>query len=138
MKRKRQFVICLDFDGVIHWNISKWCGRAKILDGVIPGTKDAIRELRRGGRVVVFSGRCISDDGINAIQTWLGNHDIEVDAVCRHKPMADVYIDDRAIQFNGNWTETIDAVKGFDHWQRIGKDAWRRKQRKHRGSFRTI
>jgi shikimate 5-dehydrogenase len=34
------------------------------------------------------------------------------------KPMADVYVDDRAIPFSGNWTETAEAVKNFKVWNR--------------------
>jgi len=128
--KRGDFIVCLDFDGVIHWNISKWRGRSVIPDGVIPGTKDAIHQLRQKARVVVFSGRCASPEGRKAIQSWLDHHGIEVDEVCEHKPLADMYIDDRAIPFTGNWDEAIESIMGFTHWQRRIKDAWRRKQRR--------
>ena len=40
----------------------------------------------------------------------LKRHDIEVDEVCRHKPPATVYVDDRAIPFSGDWEQTIGDI----------------------------
>ena len=117
-RRNKRPVICLDFDGVIHRHLLGWKGRSVIRDVPIDGVKEAIKLLRRRFVVVVHSGRCASGDGIVAIEEWLGKHGIHVDMVCSDKPLAEMYVDDRAIQFNGNWEETMREVMSFRHWQR--------------------
>ena len=121
-QRRRQPIICLDFDGVIHLHLSPWRGRAVISDGPVQGAKEAVEDLRRrGNRIVVFSGRCASDDGVNAIKVWLNRHDIEVDDVARNKPVADLYVDDKAVTFRGDWVETLEAIHKFQQWQVLTK-----------------
>lgn len=105
--------ICLDFDGVIHSNQSGWQGEANIPDPPIHKVDVAIRNLRKDYRVVVFSARCRKEEGCVAIENWLAKHNIEVDEVCRHKPPAHVYVDDRAVRFSGDWQQTIADIKSF-------------------------
>jgi hypothetical protein len=105
--------VCLDFDGVLHSYRSGWRGLEVISDPPIHGTKDAIDRLRRQYRVVVYSARCRTPEGIAAIQSWLLRHGIEVDEVSPHKPPALVYVDDRAIRFEGDWEETLIKIQNF-------------------------
>ncbi len=105
--------ICLDFDGVVHSYRSGWQGETNIPDPPIHGVREAIRHLRKRYRVVIHSSRSATEEGCTAIQQWLKRHDIEVDDVCRHKPPATVYVDDRAIQFSGDWEQTIGAINDF-------------------------
>jgi hypothetical protein len=105
--------VCLDFDGVIHSYRSGWCGAEVIPDPPIHGTRQAVARLRKKYRVVVHSARCATDEGVKAIETWLDKNGIEVDEVCRYKPPAAVYIDDRAIPFTGDWDQVITAVHQF-------------------------
>jgi hypothetical protein len=102
--------ICLDFDGVIHSYASGWQGAANIPDPPVPGAREAIAELRTRARVVVSSARCASAQGRAAVAAWLAAHDIAVDEVCAHKPPAAVYLDDRALRFDGNWAAAVPAV----------------------------
>ena len=115
----RRAVVCIDFDGVIHLNRPKYRGRHIIQDQPVKGAKESIESLRRMARVVVYSGRCCTEAGREAIQQYLERHEIIVDQVCEHKPLAAVYLDDRAVQFTGNWLEAIQAIKGFKHWQSV-------------------
>ncbi|MDH5524854.1 MAG: hypothetical protein OEY01_12820 [Desulfobulbaceae bacterium] len=109
--------ICLDFDGVIHSYISGWQGETNIPDPPTSGCRETICTLRaRGLKIVVHSTRCQTPDGRSAIKDYLARHDIEVDEICEHKPPAILYIDDRAIQFTGNWSETIASMDKFTHW----------------------
>ena len=117
-KRK---IICLDFDGVIHKNLKPWKNRETISYGVVTGTKEAIALLRKGYKVVVHSGRCETEQGRVAIERWLKAKGIEVDEVCRYKPMADYYVDDKAVQFKGDWSQLQEDIKGFKHWQALAK-----------------
>lgn len=105
--------ICLDFDGVIHSNASGWQGEAVISDPPIHKVSQAIAELRKNYRVVVYSARCRSEEGVDAIRAWLAKHSIAVDEVCQHKPPAHVYVDDRAVCFQGDWAQTIADIHNF-------------------------
>lgn len=105
--------ICLDFDGVIHAHSKGWQGEAVIPDPPVHKVDLAIKELRKDYRVVVFSARCRTDEGVEAIRAWLLKHNIEVDEVCRHKPPAHVYVDDRAVCFSGDWQQTIADIHRF-------------------------
>ncbi len=105
--------VCLDFDGVIHSYTSGWCGADIIPDPPIHKSREAIARLRQQFRVVVYSARCYSEAGRQAIVDWLHLHEIEVDEVCQHKPPAIAYVDDRAIPFLGDWDQAISDVFKF-------------------------
>lgn len=111
-KRTRR-TICLDFDGVIHSYRSGWCGAEVIPDPPLHGTKEAITRLRKSHRVVVHSARCATEAGYKAVKAWLLKHDLEVDDVCRFKPPAAIYVDDRAVPFRGDWQQTISDIHDF-------------------------
>ncbi len=113
--------ICLDFDGVIHAHLSGWKGPAVIQDPPVSGAREAIKALRENCVIVVFSGRCASVEGRAAIWCWLKHHKIKVDGVTEHKPVASVFVDDRAVQFKGDWKQTIKDVHSFKQWQ----DEWK-------------
>ena len=114
MEIKRSIkTVCLDFDGVIHSYRSGWQGVEHIPDPPIHGVKAAIAQLRKRYRVVVHSARGNTEQGREAIARWLARHEIEVDDICESKPPAFVYVDDRAIAFNGNWSDTIMAINAF-------------------------
>ena len=110
--------ICLDFDGVVHSYTSGWQGKLIINDPPVAGTKEAIDKLRMDYEVKIYSTRCDSEEGQEAIKRWLWKYDIVVDEVCAHKPPAIIYIDDRGLQFNGDWDKTIADVHNFHHWIR--------------------
>jgi hypothetical protein len=56
------------------------------------------------------------------MEEWLKKHNIVFDKVWTFgKPMADIFIDDRAISFQGNWQETVEAVSHFKVWNREEK-----------------
>ncbi len=105
--------ICLDFDGVLHSYRSGWQGAESIPDPPIHGTDKALMRLRQEYRVVIHSARCATQAGRTAIQQWLDKHGILVDEICEHKPPAMLYIDDRGIRFEGNWSETMSRINEF-------------------------
>lgn len=109
--------VVLDFDGVIHSYTSKWKGVAVIPDPPVAGIKEAIQDIRKQYRVVVASTRCFQEGGIEAVTAWLDRHAIVVDDVVAHKPPATVYVDDRAINFDGNSAALLDKIKAFKTWQ---------------------
>jgi len=112
-------VIVLDFDGVIN-KYPGWEGEGfhVIRGGPVPGAKEAIEALRRSGRTVLISSvRCGHEGGEIAIWEYLKKHGIVVDGVCRRKPPADFYVDDKAIQFKGNWDQLLYDIVNFKHWE---------------------
>lgn len=111
--------VVFDFDGVIHSYTSGWKGPAIIPDPPVPGIKEAIAEIRAAGyEVVVVSTRCATLDGLYAIKEYLDRHDIEVDNINMEKPPAIVYIDDRAICFDGNPATLLGKIQTFKPWNK--------------------
>ncbi len=109
--------VVMDFDGVIHSYKSGWQGQEAIPDPAVPGIREAIDEIRnKGYRVVVVSTRCSTDSGIRAVRAYLVENGIVVDDVCKEKPPALCYIDDRAICFRGNAGKLIGQIESFKSW----------------------
>ena len=111
--------IVFDFDGVIHSYISGWQGVDRADDPPVKGIKESIDKIRNEGyEVIVVSTRCAQDKGINTVTDYLDKYDIKVDKVMAHKPPALVYIDDRAITFDGNSLSLLYKIKTFIPWTR--------------------
>lgn len=109
--------VVLDFDGVIHSYTSGWQGVDVIPDPPVKGIKKAIDEIRKHYKVVVVSTRCFQEGGLEAVRSWLDNHDIVVDEVLAHKPPVIVYIDDRALTFDGDAKDLLNKIRNFKTWQ---------------------
>ena len=106
--------ICIDFDNVIHL----WDPRQSIsvVEGdPVPGAKEAIALLRKNYKVVVLTAR--ASKGQKAIARWLKEQGIVVDGITSVKPPALIYLDDRALHFYGDWTETLRDIKQFRTWK---------------------
>lgn len=114
--------VVFDFDGVIHSYTSGWKGAEEIPDAPVPGISEAIERIRMAGyRVVVVSTRCGKPTGMGAVRRYLQENGIVVDDVMMEKPPAVCYIDDRAIQFDGNAEALFDKVANFRTWQQMEK-----------------
>lgn len=112
--------VVFDFDGVIHSYTSGWQGTAVIPDPPVEGIKEAIDNIRKEYKVVVVSTRCAgpTDLGLNAVKKYLEKYNIVVDDVVAEKPPAIVYIDDRAICFDGNASTLFDKINTFKPWNK--------------------
>lgn len=110
--------VVFDFDGVIHSYASGWQGATVITDPPVAGIKEAIAEIRHHYKVVVVSARCSHKGGIAAIKSYLDKHGIAVDDVVAEKPPAIVYIDDRALTFDGNTDGLLDKIRVFKVWNK--------------------
>lgn len=110
-------IVCLDFDGVLHHRAGPWRG-ADVIEGLpVAGAREAVAELRRSGaRVLVHSARCSTARGLEAVRRWLARSSIEVDQVVAVKPASEVYVDDRAVNFRGDWPATLREVREFRPW----------------------
>lgn len=110
--------VVFDFDGVIHSYISGWQGITTIPDPPVPGIAEAIQNIRKHYVVAVVSTRCSTPEGIEAVNGWLDKYGIEVDAVLKEKPPAIVYIDDRAICFDGCAENLLSKIQMFEAWNK--------------------
>ena len=111
--------VVFDFDGVIHSYTSGWQGVGVIPDPPVPGIKEAIDNIRAAGyEVVVVSTRCYTLDGVHAVKDYLHKHHIEIDGIENHKPPAIVYIDDRAICFDGHPETLLAKIVNFTPWNK--------------------
>lgn len=106
----------MDFDGVIHSYKSGWRGVDIIPDPPVPGIWKFIEELRKDYKVLVFSSRTNTPEGVYAIRKWLEKYNIIVDDVIDHKPPAYLTIDDRCICFEGNYEGLKERIDSFVPW----------------------
>lgn len=118
----RKPILVLDFDGVIHSYKSGWKGACEIHDGPVDGAMRFIWEASKHFQVNVYSSRSKESGGISAMKEWLGRYFREWSADCTtddksdcddilaaiewptSKPPAFLTIDDRAMQFTGDWS----------------------------------
>ena len=111
--------VVFDFDGVIHSYTSGWKGETNIPDPPVPGIQEALKQIHDAGyEVVVVSTRCKTVLGRMAIENWLDMYGMtqEVDKVCKEKPPALAYIDDRAICFDGHPETLLKKIQNFQPW----------------------
>ena len=116
-----QPVVAIDFDGVIHQFKQPWSDSRIIPDPPVDGIDKTIAELRsRGYKVVVVSSRCLGKGGRLAIKKYLKKNNIKVDGVTKYKVGAHVYLDDRAMRFDGVVDDgLVDRIINFVPWNRV-------------------
>jgi capsule biosynthesis phosphatase len=104
--------ICLDVDGTLCELKSRHDDYASVRP--LPHAAHVIRQLRAAGHYVILAtarhmktcganvGLVVARQGPTLIE-WLNRHGIEYDELWFGKPHADLYIDDNAMAFSGNW-----------------------------------
>jgi hypothetical protein len=127
-------ILCVDFDGVIHSYTSAWVNEYTIPDPPVPGALRWLWEATKIFKVVIYSSRSKSEAGRVAMREWMGMwsvdpvlgipHDwdcaplAELD-YAHEKPAAFLTIDDRAVQFDGNWTKLDpEKLRLFKPWNK--------------------
>lgn len=114
--------ICVDIDGtLVHYE--DWQGD-RHFGQLVPGAVEAMQLLKeQGWYIIIYTTRGNKE----AVKSFLTVHGICYDSINENpyqpenarggKPLADVYIDDRAITFDGNWITTIDKINSFETWE---------------------
>lgn len=139
--------LCIDFDGVVHAYTTKWTNAWTIADGPVAGAIPALLGLLDAGfDVAIHSSRSKNILGRWAMKSWLGREiaahwqeggrvpsDAEVECwgdakgIYRKfswpwfKPAAMMTIDDRALTFNGDWSDSAysaEAIRAFKPWNK--------------------
>lgn len=116
--------VVFDFDGVIHSYSSGWKGETIIPDPPVDRIDKALKDIHDSGyEVVIVSTRTKSEEGRTAVQEWLDKYNLSqyVDRLCSEKPPAIVYIDDRAICFDGNPDTLLSKIQNFKPWNQKNK-----------------
>ena len=115
--------VAVDFDGVLHRYSRGWTGPGDVYDEPTAGALQAVEDLVQHFRVVVFTARARTPGGASAVHWWLRLHGFPGLEVTAEKPPAVVYLDDRAMRFDGRWDGIVDAVRAFRPWTATGEAA---------------
>lgn len=108
--------LAVDFDGVIADYSSGFLGK-DVFGQPLPGAAEALRQLYDDGwNIIIFTTR----PNTQALRDYLYQHDIPYDAINMNpeqpvdsnhgKPIADVYLDDRAVRFH-DWEQAFAALR---------------------------
>lgn len=128
---RNKLILCLDFDGVLHSYSSGWKGPTVIPDPPVEGAMSFLWGATDYFRVAIFSSRSHHWGGRRAMKIWLRHHFLDYWGTHRaeaedklaeiewplFKPSAFLTIDDRALQFTGEWPE-IAKLQQFKPWNR--------------------
>jgi hypothetical protein len=124
-----KLILCLDFDGVCHSYTSGWKGAANIPDDAVPGLFEFLELAAPVFDIQVYSSRSNQEGGIEAMLFWFveqrkkwresGGQGSEVLTISfpKEKPAAFVGLDDRVLNFDGNWP-AIEALRNFKPWNK--------------------
>lgn len=114
-------VIAIDLDGVLaHFELG-WKGGA-FIDRPLVGAAEFTEKLRLNGwKIIIFTTRFRTD----VVEKWLLEHGIAFDTINKNiydiaeesdKVVADVYLDDRAVKFTGDYMAAFYDVERFKPW----------------------
>jgi hypothetical protein len=119
-----QRIVCVDLDGTIaHYD--EWKGETHFGEP-IDGVAEALSKLKENNcLVIIYTTR--ADKAL--IKLYLETNKVPFDFINENpnqpanaiggKPFADVYIDDKAVQFKGDWSKTIEEVLNFKTWDKM-------------------
>lgn len=119
MNRYNKGTVVFDFDGVIHSYSSGWQGISIANDPPVDGIAEALKQIHQAGyKIVVVSSRCNTSEGRSCVNDYLLRYNMlqYVELICAEKPPAVVYVDDRAICFDGNPGLLLSKIKSFKPW----------------------
>lgn len=106
--------IAVDFDGVLN-TYKGWIGNDELYTPRT-GVKEFLSKLSEEYRVIIYTSR-----DVESIENWLKKYNLDkyVSYVTNNKPPAKCYIDDRAVNFDGNYDKVINTVKDYlTYWEK--------------------
>lgn len=112
MNRKKN--ICIDFDGVLN-TYTGWQGEDELFEPR-EGCHLFLQKLSKSYDISVFTIR-----DAKSVQIWLQKYDLDkfILNVTNTKIPAEIFIDDRAINFDGNYESLLLKIKDFiPHWKK--------------------
>jgi hypothetical protein len=117
-------ILCIDFDGTISDYKAGFVSfdEVGVDSNPIPGAFELIESfLEDGYRIVIWSVRCNDLGGETGICKWLLQKGLPADVVDKleftpGKPNAMLFIDDRSIQFKGDWGPIRQSILDYETW----------------------
>ena len=111
MTKKEFDTIAIDFDGVLN-KYKGYKGETELYEP-LEGAKQFLSYLNlKAKNVIIYTSR---DRG--PVINWLYKYELAVYVKAVYqKPKAEIYIDDRAVTFNGEYGETLKKIKNFKPW----------------------
>jgi hypothetical protein len=108
--------IAVDFDATVH-SYNGFDGDDP--KGVpLPGAREGIRELMKDCNVVIFTAR-----KPEFVRRWLEKYGFPPLMVTNEKsPRFSIILDDRGLNFGGNWETAVRQIKSFKPWWQTGQD----------------
>lgn len=104
---KNRVSLLVDVDGVL----AEYSGfRNGSIGKPIKGAREALEKLREKFKIVLFTTRRKSE-----VLAWAKKYRIPFDGYVQ-KPLNWLIVDDRAMQFKGDWKETLGAISAFKPW----------------------
>lgn len=94
--------LCIDWDGtLVDTGSQEW----------LPGAQEALRALlKRGYKITIHSSRANWEGGMEQIRLVLGKR-LADQVELAGKPVADLYIDNLALTFAGDWTPILAQLR---------------------------
>lgn len=121
-------ILCIDFDGVIHSYEKGW-QNGVIYGSLTPGFLEWASEAKKHFTLAIYSSRSCDPELFMPMVNWLGD---QLSALSEHglvlsdfswptqKPPAWLTIDDRALQFKGNWKDFApERLFAFKPWTQL-------------------
>ena len=103
--------IMIDLDGVLN----NYTSYTKEIPSIKKGAKDFVKTLSADYELILFTSR----NSKQATQ-WLERNEIDTyfKNVTNVKYPAYIYIDDRSLKFDGDYTKTLEKIENFDiYWK---------------------
>lgn len=133
MAGERRYIVCVDFDGVLHSYSSGWAhnqpqdiAAGTIRDKPVAGAFEWLEKMALDNRfeMCVYSSRSKHKGAIVAMRQWMMEHGFDPTALSHlqfptQKPPANMTIDDRAFCFEGDYP-SADWLLRFRPWNKRG------------------
>ncbi|MBD5401660.1 hypothetical protein HDR58_02505 [bacterium] len=109
----RKKTICIDFDGVLN-NYNGWQGEDNLFE-MKDGCDEFLNKVSKIYNITIFTTRKKS-----LVVEWLNKYKLSkyIENITDKKIPAEIYIDDRAVNFDGNYDNTYSSIKEFlPYWK---------------------
>lgn len=104
-------LLAVDFDGVLHDPNNVKPGYK--LGQPIEGAAESMAKLKNQGAIIcIHSVWADTEQKCEAISKWLRHFEIPYDFITNKKPIAHVYLDDKAVRFT-SWEQALKDISRY-------------------------
>lgn len=141
MADKKKQTIAIDFDGVLADYSEGYQGK-DVFGSMVPGADNATKVLKENGWIIIIY---TTRPATEALKKWLDDNKITYDYINENpdqpeeskgcKLMADVYLDDRSLQFRGQWRWMMNDIACFKPWCNDKKEELKEMRSQYKSIF---